>query len=121
MQNVEVTAPRLIVAAVTVCLRICSPPVRRPVCQLSPHAVESAHARRTKIRDHRYFRSLVFLGTGTSVGVPVIGCGCDTCQSTDPRNKRTRCGLVLGLPEGVLLVDTPTDLRWQLLRKKSAW
>ena len=51
----------------------------------------------------------------------MIGCGCDTCQSTDPRNKRTRCGLVLGLPEGVLLVDTPTDLRSQLLRKKSAW
>jgi phosphoribosyl 1,2-cyclic phosphate phosphodiesterase len=61
---------------------------------------------------------LVFLGTGTSVGVPVIGCGCDTCQSSDPRNKRTRCGLVLGLPEGVLLVDTPTDLRTQLLRER---
>jgi len=60
---------------------------------------------------------LVFLGTGTSVGVPVIGCGCDTCRSTDPRNKRTRCGLVLGLPEGALLVDTPTDLRTQLLRE----
>jgi phosphoribosyl 1,2-cyclic phosphate phosphodiesterase len=60
---------------------------------------------------------LIFLGTGTSVGVPVIGCGCDTCRNTDPRNKRTRCGLVLGLPEGVLLVDTPTDLRSQLLRE----
>jgi phosphoribosyl 1,2-cyclic phosphate phosphodiesterase len=60
---------------------------------------------------------LLFLGTGTSVGVPVIGCGCDTCRSTDSRNKRTRCGLVLGLPGGVLLVDTPTDLRTQLLRE----
>jgi phosphoribosyl 1,2-cyclic phosphate phosphodiesterase len=60
---------------------------------------------------------LVFLGTGTSVGVPVIGCNCNTCTSSDPRNKRTRCGLVLGLPEGVLLVDTPTDLRSQLLRE----
>lgn len=60
---------------------------------------------------------LVFLGTGTSVGVPVIGCGCDTCRSVDPRNKRTRCGLALGLPGGVLLIDTPTDLRHQLLRE----
>jgi phosphoribosyl 1,2-cyclic phosphate phosphodiesterase len=61
---------------------------------------------------------LVFLGTGTSIGVPVVGCGCQTCASADPRNSRTRCGLVLGLPEGNLLVDTPPDLRTQLLREK---
>jgi phosphoribosyl 1,2-cyclic phosphate phosphodiesterase len=61
---------------------------------------------------------LVFLGTGTSVGVPAIGCGCDVCTSTDPRNNRTRCGLVLGLPGGNLLVDSPPDLRTQLLRER---
>jgi phosphoribosyl 1,2-cyclic phosphate phosphodiesterase len=61
---------------------------------------------------------MVFLGTGTSVGVPVIGCGCDTCVSTNPRNNRLRCSLVLGLPEGNLLIDTPPDLRTQLLREK---
>ncbi len=61
---------------------------------------------------------LVFLGTGTSVGVPAIGCGCATCTSTDPRNNRTRCGLVLGLPGGNLLIDTPPELRMQLLREK---
>src|SRR5437868_7387940 len=61
---------------------------------------------------------LVFLGTGTSVGVPVIGCDCATCRSTDPRDQRTRCGLLLGLPEGNLLIDTPPDLRTQLLREK---
>jgi phosphoribosyl 1,2-cyclic phosphate phosphodiesterase len=61
---------------------------------------------------------LVFLGTGTSVGVPAIGCGCFTCTSTDPRNNRTRCGLVLGLPQGNLLIDSPPDLRTQLLREK---
>jgi phosphoribosyl 1,2-cyclic phosphate phosphodiesterase len=60
---------------------------------------------------------LVFLGTGTSVGVPVIGCGCPVCTSTDPRNKRFRCSLVLGLPEGNLLVDTTPDMRTQLLRE----
>lgn len=61
---------------------------------------------------------LVFLGTGTSIGVPAIGCGCPTCTSDDPRNDRTRCGLVLGLPGGNLLIDTPTDLRTQLLRER---
>ena len=61
---------------------------------------------------------LVFLGTGTSVGVPVVGCGCEVCGSSDPRNNRTRCALVLGLPGGNLLVDTSPDLRTQLLREK---
>ncbi len=61
---------------------------------------------------------LVFLGTGTSVGVPAIGCGCPVCTSDNPRNRRTRCGLALGLPEGNLLIDTPPDLREQLLREQ---
>ena len=61
---------------------------------------------------------LVFLGTGTSVGVPAIGCGCAVCMSDNPRNRRTRCGLALGLPEGNLLIDTPPDLREQLLREQ---
>lgn len=61
---------------------------------------------------------LVFLGTGTSVGVPVIGCDCATCTSPDPRNNRTRCGLAIGLSEGTLLVDTPPELRIQLVRER---
>lgn len=52
------------------------------------------------------------------MGVPVIGCDCPTCTSSDPRNVRTRCGLVVGLPEGNLLVDTPPELRLQLVREK---
>ena len=60
---------------------------------------------------------LVFLGTGTSVGVPAIGCGCHVCTSNDPRNHRTRCAVAIGLPGGNLLVDTPPDLRVQLLRE----
>jgi phosphoribosyl 1,2-cyclic phosphate phosphodiesterase len=61
---------------------------------------------------------LVFLGTGTSVGVPMIGCGCLTCTSADPRNNRTRSSIILGMPEGNLLVDTSPDLRTQLLRER---
>lgn len=60
---------------------------------------------------------LILLGTGTSVGVPTIGCGCPVCTSGNPRNVRTRCGVILGLPGGNALIDTPTDLRSQLLRE----
>ena len=59
---------------------------------------------------------LRFLGTGTSFGVPVIGCDCAACSSADPRDRRTRHGAVISGPDGrVLLIDTPTDLRAQLL------
>ena len=58
---------------------------------------------------------VTLLGTGTSTGVPVIGCRCAVCTSPDPRNRRLRPGVLLELPEGVALVDTPTDLRQQAL------
>ncbi len=60
---------------------------------------------------------LVILGSGTSVGVPVIGCPCRTCASTDARDRRSRCSIIMGLPEGNLLIDTAPDLRQQLLRE----
>jgi len=61
---------------------------------------------------------LILLGTGTSVGVPSIGCPCEVCGSQDTRDKRTRCAALVGLPEGNLLIDTPPDLRQQLLRER---
>ena len=60
----------------------------------------------------------ILLGTGTSVGVPSIGCPCEVCGSSDPKDKRTRCAAIVGLPQGNLLIDTPPDLRQQLLREK---
>ncbi len=62
--------------------------------------------------------SLVLLGTGTSVGVPAIGCPCDVCQGGDPKNNRTRSSAILGLPAGNLLIDTTPELRIQLLREQ---
>ena len=61
--------------------------------------------------------SFILLGTGTSVGVPAIGCGCDVCNSSDPKNNRTRSSAIVGLPQGNLLIDTSPDLRTQLLRE----
>jgi phosphoribosyl 1,2-cyclic phosphate phosphodiesterase len=59
---------------------------------------------------------VTMLGSGTSTGVPVIGCRCAVCQSDNPKNRRMRPGLKLELANGVVLVDTPTDLREQALR-----
>ncbi len=63
-------------------------------------------------------RTFTFLGTGTSVGVPMIGCSCAVCRSDNPRNQRYRCAVLIGLPQGNLLIDTPPELRLQLLREK---
>lgn len=61
---------------------------------------------------------LTFLGTGTSFGIPVVGCRCPTCTSPDPRDRRTRHGALVTGPGGRrLLVDTPPELRLQLLRE----
>lgn len=59
---------------------------------------------------------LHFLGTGTSFGVPVIGCSCATCRSADPRDQRSRHAALLEHEGGRLLIDTPPELRLQLLR-----
>jgi len=58
---------------------------------------------------------LTFLGTGTSFGVPQIGCGCAVCRSADPRDKRTRSGALLEVGEAAILIDTPPELRLQLV------
>ena len=59
---------------------------------------------------------LTFLGTGTSFGVPKIGCYCDVCRSPAPRDKRNRVGAVVESSHGTrLLIDTPPELRLQLI------
>ena len=60
---------------------------------------------------------LTFLGTGTSFGVPQIGCHCAVCRSTDPRDRRSRVGAFVETDGGThLLIDTPPELRIQLIQ-----
>jgi len=52
------------------------------------------------------------------MGVPMIGCACRVCTSENPRNRRTRTGVAVHAPEGTFLIDTPPELRLQLVREK---
>lgn len=63
--------------------------------------------------------TLTFLGTGTSTGVPAIGCKCPACSSTDPLDKRMRTSAILSMGGKNILIDSGPDLRTQLLRAGS--
>jgi phosphoribosyl 1,2-cyclic phosphate phosphodiesterase len=63
---------------------------------------------------------LTFLGTGTSFGVPQIGCGCAVCTSTDARDQRSRSAALVESGESTLLIDTPPELRLQLIAHGAA-
>ncbi len=59
---------------------------------------------------------LTFLGTGTSMGIPMIGCHCAVCRSSDPRNQRLRTSALLTIGDQQILIDAGPDLRAQALR-----
>jgi phosphoribosyl 1,2-cyclic phosphate phosphodiesterase len=60
--------------------------------------------------------TIKFLGTGTSQGIPVVGCRCETCTSTNPQNHRLRSSVYIEIDNVKILIDTGPDLRQQLLR-----
>lgn len=62
--------------------------------------------------------TITFLGTGTSSGVPMIGCDCDVCTSADPKDNRLRTSILVQSPTTTLVVDTGPDFRYQMLREK---
>ena len=62
---------------------------------------------------------MIIMGTGTSVGVPVVGCPCNVCQSTNPRNKRTRTAVLVRGPLGEFIIDAGPELRLQLVRENA--
>jgi phosphoribosyl 1,2-cyclic phosphate phosphodiesterase len=59
---------------------------------------------------------LLFLGTGGSMGIPVIGCDCSVCQSKDPHNKRQRSSALLTIEGKKILIDCGPDYRYQALQ-----
>ena len=61
---------------------------------------------------------LIFLGTGTSQGVPLIGCSCEVCRSSDPRDKRLRASAMVEYCGMSILIDAGPDFRQQMLREQ---
>src|SRR3979409_1196326 len=61
---------------------------------------------------------LTVLGSGTSMGVPTIGCNCRVCTSADPHDKRTRPSILVEYDGHVVLIDTTPDFREQAIREK---
>lgn len=63
---------------------------------------------------------LIVMGTGTSLGVPVVGCRCSVCNSSNPRNRRMRSGALVRAPEGEFVIDAGPELRLQLIRERAS-
>ncbi|MCR5744556.1 MAG: MBL fold metallo-hydrolase [Bacteroidales bacterium] len=64
--------------------------------------------------------SITFLGTGTSQGIPMIGCNCEVCTSADARDKRLRCSALIRYEGKTFLIDAGPDFRQQMLREHIA-
>jgi phosphoribosyl 1,2-cyclic phosphate phosphodiesterase len=64
------------------------------------------------------FLTFTFLGTGTSGGIPMIGCSCEVCSSSDKKDKRLRSSLLVRSSSTTFVIDSGPDFRYQMLREK---
>lgn len=71
------------------------------------------------LRCHFHFLKITFLGTGTSQGIPLIGCQCTICQSPDLKDKRLRSSQPIETDSTTVVIDSGPDFRQQLLRRGS--
>src|SRR5437867_1931830 len=77
---------------------------------------DEGSGRSSSLIPHPSSLRVLVLASGTSHGVPSVGCGCRACCPPDPRDRRTRCGIVVRVGNATLLVDAPPELRLQVVR-----
>ena len=73
----------------------------------------------SEITNPKVIAEMVIMGTGTSIGVPVVGCRCSVCLSDNPRNRRMRSGVLIRAPHGEMIIDAGPELRMQLVRERA--
>ena len=86
--------------------------MRMAYVEVTNAIAKSAHRRQSKMK-----ATLTVLGSGTSMGVPTIGCDCAVCHSSDPKDKRTRPSVLIEYGGRSVMIDTTPDFREQAIRE----
>jgi phosphoribosyl 1,2-cyclic phosphate phosphodiesterase len=93
--------------------------VELPNQKLDQSSSEATAQRSSEITNSKVIAEMVIMGTGTSIGVPVVGCRCSVCMSDNPRNRRMRSGVLIRAPHGEMIIDAGPELRLQLVRERA--
>ncbi len=93
--------------------------VELPNQKLERSSSEAAAQSSLEMTNPKVVAEMVIMGTGTSIGVPVVGCRCSVCMSDNPRNRRMRSGVLIRAPHGEMIIDAGPELRMQLVRERA--
>lgn len=93
--------------------------VELPNQKLDGSSSEATAQSTSEATNPKVIAEMVIMGTGTSIGVPVVGCRCSVCLSDNPRNRRMRSGVLIRAPHGEMIVDAGPELRLQLVRERA--
>lgn len=93
--------------------------VELPNQKLDESSSEATAQSFSAITNSKVIAEMVIMGTGTSIGVPVVGCRCSVCMSDNPRNRRMRSGVLIRAPHGEMIIDAGPELRMQLVRERA--
>ena len=93
--------------------------VELPNQKLDQSSSEATALSSSESTNSKVIAEMVIMGTGTSIGVPVVGCRCSVCLSDNPRNRRMRSGVLIRAPHGEMIIDAGPELRLQLVRERA--
>jgi phosphoribosyl 1,2-cyclic phosphate phosphodiesterase len=93
--------------------------VELPNQKLDQSSSEATAQSSSEMTNPKVIAEMVIMGTGTSIGVPVVGCRCSVCMSDNPRNRRMRSGVLIRAPHGEMIIDAGPELRLQLVRERA--